>query len=175
MAPKTAVILVDPLNDFLHPEGKLYSTVQESIKTTQIVPNLQSLVKTAREAHIPIFYALHQGYRDGVHDGWQHMNPSLARIGKARVFEEGSWGAKIYDGLEPQTSNGDVVVSRHWNSRYDDSVQFLQVKPTSISPSGFANTDLDYQLRQRGISHVVMAGMTANTCLESTARYAREM
>jgi nicotinamidase-related amidase len=29
-------------------------------------------------------------------------------------------------------------------------------------------------LRQRGIQHVIMAGMVANTCLESTARYAYE-
>jgi nicotinamidase-related amidase len=41
--------------------------------------------------------------------------------------------------------------------------------------SGFANTDLDYQLHQREITHLVMAGMIANTCLESTARYAREL
>lgn len=41
--------------------------------------------------------------------------------------------------------------------------------------SGFVNTDLNYQLRQRGITHLVMAGMVANTCLESTARDAREL
>ena len=34
--------------------------------------------------------------------------------------------------------------------------------------SYFANTDLDYQLRQRDITHLVFAGMAANTCLEST-------
>lgn len=41
--------------------------------------------------------------------------------------------------------------------------------------SGFANTDLDYQLHQREITHLIMAGMVATTCLESTARYAREL
>jgi nicotinamidase-related amidase len=117
MTPKTALILVDPLNDFLHPDGKLYPAVQESVKTTNVVPNLQKLVETAREAHIPVFYALHQTYRDGVHDGWQHMNASLKRIGQLHAFEEGSWGAKVYEGLEPQLANKDVVVSRHWNSR----------------------------------------------------------
>lgn len=40
--------------------------------------------------------------------------------------------------------------------------------------SSFQNTDLDYQLRQRGITHLVLAGLVANTCLESTARYAYE-
>jgi len=36
---------------------------------------------------------------------------------KLRAFEEGSWGAEIYEGMEPDLSNGDVVVSKHWNSR----------------------------------------------------------
>jgi nicotinamidase-related amidase len=34
---------------------------------------------------------------------------------------------------------------------------------------------MDYQLRQRDITNVVMAGMTANTCLESTTRYAYDL
>lgn len=41
--------------------------------------------------------------------------------------------------------------------------------------SSFANTDLEYQLRQRDITNLVLAGLTTNTCLETTARYAREL
>ena len=41
--------------------------------------------------------------------------------------------------------------------------------------SGFANTDLDFLLKQNGLDHVVLAGMRANTCIESTARYAVEL
>ena len=41
--------------------------------------------------------------------------------------------------------------------------------------SGFANTDLDFLLKQHGIDHVIVAGMRANTCIESTARYAVEL
>jgi nicotinamidase-related amidase len=41
--------------------------------------------------------------------------------------------------------------------------------------SSFQNTDLDYQLRQRTIENLVLGGLTANTCLESTARYAYEL
>jgi len=50
-----------------------------------------------------------------------------------------------------------VIVSKHWSS------------------SSFQNTDLDYQLRQRGIENLVMGGLTANTCLESSGRYAYEL
>ncbi len=41
--------------------------------------------------------------------------------------------------------------------------------------SGFANTDLDVLLRQRGITHVIVVGLLANTCIESTARFAMEL
>lgn len=76
---------------------------------------------------------------------------------EGHAFEEGSWGAQIYKGLEPDLSNKDVVVSKHWSS------------------SSFQNTDLDYQLRQRDIQNVVIVGMTANACVESTARYAYDI
>lgn len=35
-----------------------------------------------------------------------------------KAFEEGTWGVKIFEGLEPSLENGDVVVSKHWSSRY---------------------------------------------------------
>jgi nicotinamidase-related amidase len=41
--------------------------------------------------------------------------------------------------------------------------------------SGFANTDLDLQLKQFGISRVILVGMIANTCIEATGRFAMEL
>ena len=41
--------------------------------------------------------------------------------------------------------------------------------------SGFANTDLDFQLKQHGVSHVIAVGLLANTCIESTSRFAMEL
>jgi nicotinamidase-related amidase len=41
--------------------------------------------------------------------------------------------------------------------------------------SSFANTDLDFQLKQRDIENVVVVGLVANTCMETTARYAYEL
>jgi nicotinamidase-related amidase len=52
---------------------------------------------------------------------------------------------------------GDVVIKEHW------------------AQSGFANTDLDFQLKQHGITHVVATGVLANTCIESTGRFAMEL
>ena len=43
------------------------------------------------------------------------------------------------------------------------------------SGSSFANTDLDVQLRQHGITYVILIGLIANTCIETTGRYASEL
>ena len=71
------------------------------------------------------------------------------------VFEKGAWGGEWHPDFAPQP--GDVVVTEHWNS------------------SGFANTDLDYRLKQREVTHVILIGMIANTCIEATGRFASEL
>ncbi|TGJ82919.1 hypothetical protein E0Z10_g5869 [Xylaria hypoxylon] len=152
----TAVLLVDPYNDFLHEEGKLYNRLAESIKDSGTITHLFEVVKAARAAKIPIFYCMHQQTNTHTFKGWSYLNASQKGLGSKMVFEEGSFGAQFYRDLEPDFEAGDVLVSKHWNS------------------SSFANTDLDYQLRKRGITKVVMAGLVANTCIESTARYAYE-
>ncbi|KAL7789159.1 Isochorismatase-like protein [Trichoderma ceciliae] len=157
MQEKTAVLLIDPLNDFLHPEGKIYPRVKDSLDVTNTVNNLQTFVIIARSKNIPILYCQHQLFEEGQFDDWKHMSKSQLAIQQSKAFTLGSFGAEIHEGLEPDRSNGDAIVSRHWNS------------------SSFANTDLDFHLRQRDITHVVCAGMVANTCLEATARYAVEL
>ena len=52
---------------------------------------------------------------------------------------------------------GDVVVEQHWGQ------------------SGFVSTDLDVQLKQRGIEKIIIVGMMANTCIEGTARSGAEL
>jgi nicotinamidase-related amidase len=41
--------------------------------------------------------------------------------------------------------------------------------------SGFANTDLNFRLKQQGIAKVIVVGLLANTCTESTGRFAMEL
>ena len=113
----TAVILIDPYNDFLHPDGKSAGALQANLVAGDTVAHLKQLVTTARAAKIPIYYGLHQQYEEGHYDGWNHMSLSHHGIKARKLFEKGSWGAGFYEGLEPQLSNGDVVVSKHWNSR----------------------------------------------------------
>ncbi len=117
MANDTAVLLIDPYNDFLHPKGKLNLAVAESLAHTGTIEHLTEVVTTARRHTIPIFYGLHQQTDAHSFQGWQSMNRSLSGLKAKTAFQKGSWGAEIYEGLEPILDNGDVVVSKHWNSR----------------------------------------------------------
>jgi nicotinamidase-related amidase len=65
------------------------------------------------------------------------------------------WGGEWHPELIPQPS--DVVIEQHWGQ------------------NGFASTDLDFQLKQRGIEKIIVVGMVANTCIEATARCAAEL
>jgi len=153
----TAIVLIDPYNDFLHPKGKMYPAVSTSLKEINTVKHIEELLVAARAHKIPVYYGLHQQYKKGFFDGWKHMKALHESQKDNKVFEEGSWGAQIYEGMEPVLENGDVVVSKHWTS------------------SSFQNTDLDFQLHQREITKLVIAGMTTNACVESTARYAYDL
>lgn len=175
----TAIVLIDPYNDFLHEDGKMYFATKEDLARKNTIEHLKTLVKFARSKNIPIYYGLHQQFKEGFFDGWKHMAHVHENIMRTATFAEGSFGALIYEGLEPSLENGDVVVSKHWNSRYVDdrdlNGSLMRGLADAVTLSSFQNTDLDFQLHQREITKLVLAGMTANTCLESTARYGYEL
>jgi len=71
------------------------------------------------------------------------------------AFEVGTWGGEFNPEFGPQ--QGDAVVKEHW------------------AQSGFANTDLDLQLKQHGIQKIILVGLVANSCIESTGRFGMEL
>lgn len=119
MPSNTAIVLIDPYNDFLHPDGKLYGLLADSLKEKNTIEHIRELLAFARSSRIPVYYGLHQQWKVGNYAEWKHMAKIHKSQHESHVFEEGSWGAQIFEGLEPKLSNGDVVVSKHWNSRCD--------------------------------------------------------
>lgn len=113
----TAIVIIDPYNDFLHPKGKVNTLIAESLAHKNTIANLQTLVKAARAHNIPIFYGLHQQHKAGFLVGWKHATKMQLSQKESTAFAEGSWGVEIYEGLEPSVETGDVVVSKHWCSR----------------------------------------------------------
>ena len=110
---------------------------------------MKKLVDGARQSGVKVIYVPHHHFEEGDYSGWK-----FAR-GTGRAFKAGTWNVEYHPDL--QMKPGDLEARQHWQS------------------SGFANTDLVFLLKQNGIDHVIIAGMRANTCIESTARYAVEL
>ncbi|MFC5452580.1 isochorismatase family cysteine hydrolase [Paenibacillus aestuarii] len=150
----TGLLLVDPYNDFLDPKGKAYP--KEISESVNFFEHLKEIVSEARKDGIRVFYVPHHRSELDDYDTWLHPTPSnQVKFKPLQAFARGSWGGEFHPDVQPQ--KGDVVVHEHWGS------------------SGFANTDLDHQLKMHGVQKIIIIGALANTCVEATARYGSEL
>jgi nicotinamidase-related amidase len=154
-AQRTALLLVDPYNDFLSDGGKLFPMLRDIAADVRLLDNLRAAVDTARNAGIQVVYVPHRRWHPGDYDDWDHPNPTQRLVQQRHTFAAGTWGGEWHPDFVPQ--EGDIIVQEHW------------------AQSGFANTNLDFQLKQHGITHVIVVGLLANTCIESTSRFAMEL
>jgi len=152
---RTALLIIDPYNDFISEGGKIWSRIKGVAEANNCVPNMVHVVNAARKAGLRIFYALHHRYLPGDYETWEYVAPIQRAAWQSKVFEHGAWGGEIRSEFAPQP--GDVVAQEHWCS------------------SGFANTDLDLQLKKHGIHRLIVTGLIAHTCVEATVRYAAEL
>jgi nicotinamidase-related amidase len=151
----TALLVIDPYNDFISEGGKLWNRLKLVAEANGCVPHMAQVLNTARNAGLRVFYALHHRYRAGDYETWKYIAPVQKAAWSHKTFENGTWGGEIRSEFAPQP--GDIVALEHWCS------------------SGFANTDLDLQLKKHGIHQLIVVGLIAHTCVEATVRYAAEL
>ena len=97
---------------------------------------MRKLVPAIRAARIQVVIVPHHRWREGDYVGWKHVNPTQVVSNQAQAFAAGTWDGEFHPEFGPR--DGDVVVLEHW------------------AQSGFANTDLDAQLTQRGIEKIYL-------------------
>jgi nicotinamidase-related amidase len=151
----TALLIVDPYNDFLSEGGKLWDAAKEVAQGIDLLDHMRAVLGAAREHGIRVFIVPHHQTVPGDYRSWDHLSPTQHRVLERQTFAAGSWGAEWHPDFIPREE--ELVASQHWAS------------------SGFANTDLDMLLKQHRISKVVIIGMKANTCVDTTARFAQEL
>jgi nicotinamidase-related amidase len=154
VANRTGLLLIDPYNDLLSEGGRLWPQLQAVAEAVGLLEHLRALVAAARHAGVLVLYVPHRRWKEGNYDGWRHPGPWQTLIDRSAVFADDTWGCDWHSDLMPQP--GDVVVQQHWGQ------------------DGFANTDLDFQLKQLGIEKIIVVGAVANTCVEATARCGAE-
>lgn len=152
---RTAILIIDPYNDFLHPEGKSYFKSKEVIEGVHLLDNMNNVLKAARALQMQVFYVPHHRSEPGDLAHWKYPTATQLGTSERQVFAKDTWGGTFHLHFLPQP--GDVIIKEHWGQ------------------SGFANTDLDQQLKQRDIDRIILIGMLANTCVESTGRFGMEL
>jgi ureidoacrylate peracid hydrolase len=150
-----ALLVIDPYNDFISEGGKIWPSIKTVAEANSCVPNMLEVLNSARKAKLRVFYAMHHRYRPGDYETWTYVAPIQRAAWQHKTFEYGTWGGEFRAEFVP--APGEIVAQEHWCS------------------SGFANTDLDLQLKKHGIRQLIVIGLIAHTCIEATVRYAVEL
>jgi nicotinamidase-related amidase len=145
----TALVLIEYQNEFTTDGGALHGAVAEVMDKTNMLANTAEVVAAARAAGVTIMHAPIT-FAAGYNELSKHPYGILKGVVDGSAFVKGSWGAAIVDSLAPQ--DGDIVIE---GKRGLDT---------------FASTNLDFILRSKGITTIVLGGFLTNCCVESTMR-----
>jgi len=158
-ASHTGLVLFDALNGYLHPTNDPAKT--QFLTTHSILANLQRLLFGARKAGLTTFYPSGAHAPDGS-DSVDRLTDTDMNLGHGGGvdrpirphFHAGSKEAEIAPELAPRA--GDVTIPKQrW--------------------SAFFQTNLDLQLRVRGIDTIVIAGGSTDVGIASTVFAARDL
>lgn len=160
-ASKTAIVLIEPQNDFLKPGGTMFQHIKDQLAQRNVIQNLQKLLDGARKKQVKIFYVPFHGFEEGFPE-LKKGGPGAAGLRGIEMDMKADWGTgawlkgtpgpEIIDELTPQ--KGDIIV---------------EGKKTL---DAFHSTALDYLLRANEIEYVAFSGFHTNWCVESSARSA---
>jgi nicotinamidase-related amidase len=156
---RTAVVVTDPQNDFLSEKGVTWGVVGKSVVKNHTVENIESLLKAAKENDVPVFVSPHYYYPTD--HGW-HFEGALEQLMHT---------IKMFDRKDALSLHGFENSGADWLTRYKPYIE--DGKTVITSPHkvyGPETNDLILQLRKRGIDKIILAGMSANLCVESHLR-----
>lgn len=161
---RTAVVITDPQNDFLSPDGVTWGVVGESVTANNTVANLDRLMRTAKNQNIELFVSPHYYYPtdhgwhfEGALETLMHKIGMFDRVGPTDLMGFEGSGADWLEQYKTYINDGETVVA----------------SPHKVF--GPEQNDLALQLRKRGIDRVILAGMSGNLCVESHMRELLEM
>lgn len=156
---RAALVVTDPQVDFLSPKGVTWGVVGESVKQHDTVKNLRRLFEAAKQADMTVAISPHYYYPTD--KGWKFegaLEKLMHHIG-------------MFDRESPYTMNGFENSGADFMPEYKKYI--LDGKTIVTSPHkvyGPEANDLVLQLRKNHVDQVILAGMSANLCVESHLR-----
>jgi ureidoacrylate peracid hydrolase len=144
---KAALVIIDVQNDYCHDDGALGKAGRDVARIREAIPPMLRLLDSARAKGVLVVHVrMSQNERT---KSPAFVEQRLRRFGRdTLICEESSWGAEFYS-VKPLPN--EPIVTKH---RF----------------SAFIDTDLDTILRSAGVETLLIAGMTSDICVESTAR-----
>ena len=155
----TAVVVIDPQNDFLSENGATWQLVGQSVTENNTIDNIETLFKVAKKNGFEVFISPHYYYPTD--HGWKFCGTVEKIMHQINMF--GRNNALSMEGFRGSGAD--------WLERYKPYIE--DGKTIVASPHkvyGPENNDLSLQLRKRGIDKVILAGMSANLCVEAHLR-----
>ena len=156
---RAALVVTDPQIDFLSPKGVTWELVGNSVEEHGAVGNIGRLFAAAKEAGITVAVSPHYYYPTD--HGWRFEGALEKVMHTIGMFDRPS--AYSLDGFDG--SGADFM------PEYKDHIH--DGKTIITSPHkvyGPEQNDLVLQLRKNHIDQVILAGMSANLCVESHLR-----
>ncbi len=151
---RTVLLVIDPVNDFLAEGGAAWDLTKATVEKHDVVRNLERAIDGARARGIAVLFAPMAYTEADYADAQLQRRSGINRLMfERKMFLAGSWGADFHPDLRPR----------------DDEVVLLPHKGIDVF-----ETDLPEHLERLGTTHLVIAGMTASLCCESTGRRAME-
>ena len=152
---KSALIIVDMQNDFVHADGAFAHRARENPEAkidmeflASTIPHVKRVAEAFRAAGRPVIYIAHvlkPDYSDAQFPYWR----AAPRRSNRTFIVEGTWGAQVIDDLAPREGEH-LVVKKGFG--------------------GFSNTPLDTILRNLGVTTCVVTGVTTCVCVSTTVR-----
>ena len=154
---RTALLVVDMQNGFCHREGTIGKSNLDVRINEPIIPRIAELVRATHRAGMPVLWSRQEHTPFDVTRSRHRVDTHTAKLEFIPCLR-GTWDAELLDELKGLVGDDDLVFSKH-------------------RASCFYNTNLELELRMRGIDTLTITGVSSNYCVDSTIRdaYARDL
>ncbi|MEJ3652959.1 isochorismatase family cysteine hydrolase [Actinomycetes bacterium KLBMP 9759] len=152
MAPRRALLVMDLINEIVHPDGRYAAEgYLEQVTARGVLERAATAIARAREAAVPVVYVV-VGFSAG-HPECPTGSPIFETARVERRLTLGTWATQVHESIAPR--EGEPVVAKH-----------------RINP--FFGTDLDVLLRTQRIETLLLTGVATELVVLSTAAAAAD-